>query len=275
MGITQVTTYAQSQLNLPLSPIAVGQDPTFSKSELLRSFLLTAQQESGAVQNTEVTFDVYLLNGHRIPVKCWATDCSSKLLELVCTDLALPRDFTYYFALYLLRKDEKGDVVITRRLMDFEAPFITQRSLGHDHKCVLRKCYWDAAYDQELMRDPVGLNLLYIQTVSDGERWTTTTTSAQIREELASLQARGNKKEYLEIARHLPNYGALHFTGCTVDYPERNTDATVVIGNKEITFSLTAAAADQPETKFRVTRIRCWKITTIHNVSMANACSGS
>lgn len=206
------------------------------------------------------------MNGHCIPVKCLATDCSSRVLELACSALALPQEYTYYFALFLVdKKDTAGDLVIKRRLMDFESPFATQQSLK-GLQCVLRKCYWDGAYDQQVMRDPVGLNLLYIQAISDSERWTT--VSAAAREELASLQARGNKREYLEIARNLPYYGMLHFTGATVDYPE-HTQATVIIGNKEICFQTTADEDPNKmeETKFRVTRIRCWKITTIHNVS--------
>lgn len=243
---------------------------------MLRSFLLAAQQESAAVEsNVEVTFDVYLMNGHRIPVKCLATDPSSKLLELVCDAVSLPRELTYFFALFLLRKDDQsGDVVIQRKLMDFEAPYITHSNSGPDFKCVLRKCYWDAAYDLELMRDPVGLNLLYLQTVSDGER-ASNLTDAQTITELASLQARGNKKEYLEMARKLPNYGTVRFTEALVDYPEES-QATVIIGNKEITFQ-TATGHDPntiQETKFRVTRIRCWKITTIHNVRTEGVANG-
>lgn len=249
----------------------------FSKSEILRTFLLAAQQESAGVSTNEVTFDVHLLNGSRLPIKCLTTDNSSKILELACTELNLPRDYTFYFALFLLCKDTAGEVVIKRRLMDFEAPYITQSNLGTGHKCVLRKCYWDAAYDQELMRDPVALNLLYIQTVSDNERWPVVAeTSPQTRDELASLQSRGNKKEYLEIARNLPNYGTMVFTGCTVDYPERNTSASVILGNKEIHFQTLDAENGRPtatvqETKFRVTRIRCWKITTIQNVGMISS----
>lgn len=243
----------------------VGQDPVFSKSDLLRSFLLAAQQESAFVENSAVTFDVYLMNGHRIQIDCWATDPSSKVLELACSSIELPREYTYYFALFLLRKDERGEILIKRKLMDFESPYITQRNIGEDYKCVLRKCYWDPAYDLELMRDPVALNLLYIQAVSDCERWVV--AGVQTREELANLQAQGKKKEYLETARNLPNYGTIQFTGCTVDYPEKNTNATVIIGNKEINFQTPTSDPDTiQEMKFRVTRIRCWKITTIHNV---------
>lgn len=251
-------------------PLSVGQDPVFSKSELLRCFLLAAQQESAGVSaDSAVNVDVYLMNGHRIPVQCRTTDCSSRVLELACDALELPREFTYYFALFLLRKDECGDVIMKRKLMDFEAPHLTlsQRNAGGgDYKCVLRKCYWDPAYDLEVMRDPVALNLLFIQTVVDCERWIV--TGVETGKELALLQAEGRKREYLEIARSLPNYGTISWRDCVVDYPEPETRATVLIGNREINFQ---TATGDPniiqETKFRVTRIRCWKITSNHNVS--------
>lgn len=45
-----------------------------------------------------------------------------------------------------------------------------------------------------LMTDPVGLNLLYIQTVTDIEKeWVITTKD--VRDQLCDLQERGNKRE--------------------------------------------------------------------------------
>lgn len=232
----------------------------------MRTFLLAAQQESAAEKREEVTFNVFLMNDHHIPVKCWSTDCSTQVLELVCNALNLPQDYTHYFGLFLVTKEEGGNVDVKRRLLNFESPYVSQKYIDGCH-CVLRKCYWDAAYDQELMSDPVGLNLLYIQTTSEYERWTAV-VNQQLRDELKRLAADGQKKkEFMEMARNLPNYGSMYFTGCTVDYPERNTNTTVIIGNKELNFQTTGEDGAVEETKFRVTRIRCWKMTTIQNVS--------
>lgn len=209
------------------------------------------------------------MNGHCVPLKCLSTDSSNRLLELACAAVALPPEFTYYFALFLVGKDEAGDTVIHRKLMDCEAPFITQKTLGSDYRCVLRKSYWDSALDQDLLCDSVGLNLLYIQAVSDNESGIAAAEDSQTREEQTNLLERGNKKEYLDYARNLPNYGTVHFKGATVDYPDLSSNATVTIGNKEIIFHT------PEETKFRVTRIRCWKITTIHdNVRITTAYQG-
>lgn len=116
----------------------MGQDPVFSKSEILRIFLLNAQQESAFIDTRDVTIDVYLLNGYRISLNVYTMDCSSKILEKACNAIDLPKDYIYYFSLFLMRKENDGGVTLTRKLMDFEAPHISQR-LVEDSKIVIRK----------------------------------------------------------------------------------------------------------------------------------------
>lgn len=197
--------------------IAVGQDPVFSKSDLLRVFLLNAQQESSFTESRETTLDVYLMNGYRIQVNCYTTDCSSRILEKACQNIDLAKEFTHYFTLFLMRKENDGSITLVRRLMDFEAPYISQRLLD-DCKIAIRKrllkyiyeigkerktkniyfSYWDSSYDQYLMQDSIALNLLYILTLSDIERgWIITPN--EIQDQLNILQARGNKKEVIHI----------------------------------------------------------------------------
>jgi sorting nexin-17 len=90
--------------------------------------------------------------------------------------------------------------------------------------------------------------------------------SIDIKEQLSSLQSRGHKKQYLEIARSLPCYGCVQFSHATVDYPLPNSPALVIIGNKELSLRTLSGKKIQ-ETKFKVTRMRCWRVTTIHSVS--------
>lgn len=116
----------------------IGQDPIFAKSELLRIFLLNAQQESAQVESHEVTLDVYLMNGYRIPVNCYTTDCASKVLEKAAQNIDLDEQYVEYFTLYLMRTERNGETTLVRRLMDFEAPYITQRILD-DCQIVIRK----------------------------------------------------------------------------------------------------------------------------------------
>lgn len=116
----------------------LGQDPVFSKSELLRCFLLNAQQESSATEAQETTVDVYLMNGFRIDVNCYTTECSTKVLAKACQNIDVRAEFAYYFALYLMRKERDGSVTLVRKLMDFEAPYISQRQMD-ECKIVIRK----------------------------------------------------------------------------------------------------------------------------------------
>lgn len=116
----------------------IGQDPVFSKSELLRVFLLIAQKESAHIESHEVTVDVYLMNGYRIAVNCYTTDCTSKVLEKAAQNIDLDEQYVEYFTLFLLRTERNGETSLARRLMDFEAPYITQRLLD-DCQIVIRK----------------------------------------------------------------------------------------------------------------------------------------
>lgn len=54
--------------------------------------------------------------------------------------------------------------------------------------------YWDPNYDNELIKNSIALNLLYILTLSDVDHgWIL--TNPEIREQLNSLQKDVNKKE--------------------------------------------------------------------------------
>lgn len=118
----------------------MGQDPILSKSELLRVFLLNAQQESSFIESSETTIDVYLMSGFRIDVNCYTTECSTKVLAKACHNIGVTNDLVYYFALFLMRKEKDGSVTLVRKLMDFEAPYISQRLLD-ECKIVIRKKY--------------------------------------------------------------------------------------------------------------------------------------
>lgn len=232
----------------------------------MRAFLLNAQQESSFTECSEVTLDVYLMNGYRIAATVYSTDCTAKVLAKATALIDLPPERLCYFALYLMRIEATGELTIVKRLMDFEAPYISQKQWD-GCRLVLRTGYWDPCYDVELMRDRIALNLLYMQALSDVKRgWIVTTRD--LAEQLTNLQARGNKSEYLEIVRKLPLYGCLQFPRACVDYPGPNTVATVALGNKELNLlSCVDEGKEVQETKFKVTRIRCWRVTPILAVS--------
>ena len=65
---------------------------------------------------------------------------------------------------------------------------------------------WDPGIELEVLRDPVGLNLAYIQTVADIEHgWVPVPTDVQ--EALARLQARGAKQQ-------VSRYASVSSTSC-------------------------------------------------------------
>lgn len=150
--------------------------------------------------------------------------------------------------------------------------------------------YWDSIYDQALFNNSIALNLLYILTLSDVDRdWIL--SSSEIRDQLYELQVKGNKKEvsikrderwiwlqfllvgllvhlqYLQIARKLPSYGCIKFSNATADYPRPNSLVHILIGNKELSIQTTTTDGKCQETTFKITRMRCWRITTNYNVS--------
>lgn len=147
--------------------------------------------------------------------------------------------------------------------------------------------YWDCIYDQALFNNSIALNLLYILTLSDVDRdWIL--CRSEIRDQLLELQAKANKKDvslttnvsihytnydlnafqYLQIARKLPSYGSLKFSNVITDFPCANSVVNILIGNKEL--SIQSINDDKcQETKFKITRMRCWRVTTNYNVSIA------
>ena len=241
---------------------SVGQDPVLSKSNLLRTFLLNAQQESASVEKYETTVDVFLMNGYLISVKIDSAECSEKVLEKSLRAINLPENYTYYFALFLIRKETSGSVTLVRKLMEFEAPFITLRTVSGCN-IVIRKNYWDSKYDLVLMRDEISLNILYIQSISDMEKgWII--SNPETRQRLKKLEASNSKLEYLKLIRNLPSYGCIQFSNVSCDFPEPETIANVIIGNQELGI-LNFRGKIIQETKFRVTRMRSWRVTTILN----------
>lgn len=73
--------------------------------------------------------------------------------------------------------------------------------------------------------------------------------------------------QYLQIARKLPSYGSIKFSNATADYPRANSLVNILIGNKELSIQTTTNDGKCQETKFKITRMRCWRVTTNYNVS--------
>ncbi|XP_014250419.1 sorting nexin-17 [Cimex lectularius] len=242
---------------------AVGQSYSTPCKELFNGFLLAAQQESTGERARGVSIDVFLLNGFKITVNANSNDRSNSVLENACSQINLPSVYVYYFSLFLIKKEENGELSIIRKLQDFESPYLTQKNISENLKIMIRKSYWDPGYDLELMHDKYALNLLYVQTVSDIKRgWIL--CNKETSEQLATLQSRGAKREYLELARTLKYYGYIQFKECICDYPTPDSKVIVSAGQRELNLRIEAAGGEIKERAFKVTRMRCWRIIT-HN----------
>ncbi|XP_015335340.1 sorting nexin-17 isoform X2 [Marmota monax] len=241
---------------------AVRQDPLLGSSETFNSFLRRAQQETQQVPTEEVSLEVLLSNGQKVLVNVLTSDQTEDVLEAVAAKLDLPDDLIGYFSLFLVREREDGAFSFVRKLQEFELPYVSVTSLrSQEYKIVLRKSYWDSAYDDDVMENRVGLNLLYAQTVSDIERGWILVTKEQHRQ-LKSLQEKVSKKEFLRLAQTLRHYGYLRFDACVADFPEKDCPVVVSAGNSELSLQLRLPGQQLREGSFRVTRMRCWRVTS-------------
>ncbi|RXG59858.1 Sorting nexin-17 [Armadillidium vulgare] len=284
----------ERRLNLEKYVLQLSQDARVLNSDIFNGWLVWAQNETQHINGMEeVVLDVYLMNGQKFTFKVSPTLQTNDLLEKVCRHIHLPKHLIYYFSLYLMKLDNR-DFTIVKALQDFESPYISQKCSRMPLKIVLRKSYWNLNNDFTVAEDKVGLNLLYIQTMAEIEKgWIS--ASKDIMRRLAAFQARGAKMEYLRLAQTLKFYGYTHFQKCTCDFPEENTPVLVSAGNKELNIRLFQNATDVDdnddsnplqlnhrsdglsfedlrirdqsgvfkEGSFRVTRMRCWRISSI------------
>ncbi|XP_068626232.1 sorting nexin-17 [Battus philenor] len=252
----------------------VGQNPILAYSDILTTFLFSAQQETHCVQVHEVDIEISLMNGYRIPLSVSSTDSSGAVLDIACNYINLPKDYVKYFSLYLFNwscaKDGQPSL---KKLEEYESPYISQKYVRPDDKIVLRKSYWDPCYDIDVMSDRVSLDLLYLQTIEDIDLgWIC--VNAQTRDILNGHEARKEKKNYIEVARGSRYYGrvpageavtdAHHLSGSATAEASGSCRVRVSLASKELT--LTSVAQPLREQRYKVTRMRCWRITTLHAV---------
>lgn len=241
----------------------VSQDTGIAACDNFNSFLLNAQQESMQQISEPVILDIFLMNGHKISVNITSTDQTEDVLEAVASQIEIPEEHVYYFGIYLVKKEDDGDNCIVRKLQDFESPYISLKAAKGPHRIVLRKSYWDSSFDDDLLNNRVTMNLLYVQAVNDVERQWVLATKDQFMQ-LTALQQKGSKRDYIRLVRTLKFYGYIHFRPCITDYPEPNTLVLLAVGNKELNFRIQTGKDQYKEGSFKITRMRCWRITTIY-----------
>uniref|UniRef100_A0A665UY67 Sorting nexin-17 n=1 Tax=Echeneis naucrates TaxID=173247 RepID=A0A665UY67_ECHNA len=241
---------------------AVRQDPLLGSSEMFNSFLRKAQQETQQIPTEDVSLDICLSNSQKVTVNILTSDQTEDVLDAVATKLDLPDDLVGYFSLFLIREGMDGGLTFVRKLQEFELPYVSITSLrSSEFHILLRKSYWDMAYDADMMDNRVGLNLLYAQTVSDIERGWILVNKDQHRQ-LKSLQEKGSKKEFIHLGQTLKYYGYIKFDPCITDFPEKGCQVIVSAGNNELNFHVKLPNEQMKEGSFKVTRMRCWRVTS-------------
>uniref|UniRef100_A0A673W8B4 Sorting nexin 17 n=1 Tax=Salmo trutta TaxID=8032 RepID=A0A673W8B4_SALTR len=219
---------------------AVRQDPMLGASEMFNSFLRKAQQETQQIPTEEVPLEIYLSNGQKVEVNILTSDQTEDVLEVN--------------RLHWVSKHTK--------LQEFELPYVSVTSLrSSEFHIILRKSYWDTAYDSDVMDNRVGLNLLYTQTVSDIDRGWILVNKDQHRQ-LKSLQEKGSKKEFIRLGQTLKYFGYIKFDPCVTDFPEKGCHVIVSAGNNELNFQVKLPNEQMKEGSFKVTRMRCWRVTS-------------
>uniref|UniRef100_A0A8C3ADW2 Sorting nexin-17 n=1 Tax=Cyclopterus lumpus TaxID=8103 RepID=A0A8C3ADW2_CYCLU len=251
---------------------AVRQDPLLGTSEMFNSFLRKAQQETQQIPTEEVALDICLSNGQKVTVNILTSDQTEDVLDAVATKLDLPDDLVGYFSLFLVREGVDEGLTFVRKLQEFELPYVSITSLrSSEFHILLRKSYWDMAYDGDVMDNRVGLNLLYAQTVSDIERGWILVNKDQHRQ-LKSLQEKGSKKEFIHLGQTLKYYGYIKFDPCITDFPEKGCQVIVSAGNNELNFHVKLPNEQIKEGSFKVTRMRCWRVTSSVSGIVASKC---
>jgi sorting nexin-17 len=68
--------------------------------------------------------------------------------------------------------------------------------------------------------------------------------------------------QFLQLAQTLRHYGYLRFDACVADFPEKDCPVVVSAGNSELSLQLRLPGQQLREGSFRVTRMRCWRVTS-------------
>lgn len=70
----------------------------------------------------------------------------------------------------------------------------------------------------------------------------------------------------MNVARYLKYYGYVQFAPCYSDYPQHGSRVLLAIGANELNLRVLSSEEEQ-DIAFKISRMRCWRISTIQNVS--------
>jgi len=236
----------------------IGANALLVKGEHFQNFLLNAQKEVQKGPEEDVQLEIFLAHGRSVKVDIMSTDQTDDVLETAMSAIGLDPSYVYYFGLYLV-EDNTGKVIV-RKLQDFESPFVSLARAEKGQIVQMRKAYWDPRVDQELHKDPIALNLLYIETINEIKKGSIEVED-DAAEDLANFRSQKDRLAFLGLASTLKGYGDQSFGSAYTNYPKPNTMAKLALGNSVFKIQTN----DGHEHTFQVQRMRCWKTCTIES----------
>lgn len=100
---------------------------------------MSAQQETTREKKQDISLDIYTMNNYQIPVWVSSFDRTEKVLSKALKYVNLPLEYIDYFSLFLVKKDNNDDIIILRKLLDFESPYMAHKLISCPNKIVIRK----------------------------------------------------------------------------------------------------------------------------------------
>lgn len=240
---------------------SIALDQRISGSTFLHAFLRLAQNDTHLSSDDQknVHIRITLPGEEIISLPVTATQETSSVIKKVAQHIGLPEELSEYFSLFIQDANEfNHQYCLVRRLLNYESPFLAVKLSGENASLVMRKSYWDSAFDEELLKNVIGTKLLYNQFRDDYKRYWIQPSEQQIIP-LKRLMEQDKQQEVMKLARQIRYYGGVYFLPCLTDFPSPRTPVSIYALNKELIFCY----PDLTERSFRVTRMRSWRITTI------------
>lgn len=238
----------------------IGQTSVIHSSELFNRFFFNAQRELVHGIWEDEQLELYIENSIRTFIFSSKLNSGQVVKKIVDQD-----NLAAYFSLFIIAQkvDEKSEDIhtILRKLEDFESPVITYKRMltsGIRIFLTIRKNYWDIERSIKLLKIPVTRRFLIQEINAD-----IANDRIFFPEDFSFEQYISDNKK-LSI-RRLKYYGYLRFIPCFCDYPESKSKVTVGIGNNELNLRI-LDDRNNIELSCKITRIRCWRITTLSNV---------
>jgi sorting nexin-17 len=212
----------------------ISQIPSILSSDLFVNFFLNAQKETQKEAEIDVDIDVYLMDSRKMTLEIKSYEQTESILERIANQLGLSSKYTYYFGIYLVKKNEQDNQIeIVRKFQDFESPYLSLKSANKlkKHRILLRKSILDLTFEPDLYDDDVAVDLIYIQAVAELNNGLIEVDKPTMKQ-LRMCEEKESKRDFLKLIINQRNYGLMHFRQCVCDYPDKKTNVSILLGNK-------------------------------------------